>query len=245
MTTIREIKRYANPDAVAEAFAAELYQWVKQAKKPVHIALSGGTTPALLFDVLARDYATKMPWKTIHFWWGDERCVAPTDAESNYKMANDHLFSKIQVNPELIHRVKGELPPEESNNAYRDEIEQFVQKKNDWPAFGLIILGLGNDGHTASVFPHQMELLESDRTCALATHPESGQKRVTLTGKVINNAERVFFLVTGKSKAGRMAELVNQTDEAKQLPAYYISPKTANPVFFLDYDAASELGPED
>ncbi len=241
MTSTTEIKIYKTPKLVAESFAEELYQFVKNSHRPVHIALSGGSTPALLFDVLAQDYAEKMPWEKIHFWWGDERCVPPSDNESNYKMTFDHLFSKITVLKDQVHRVRGEMTPADANTDYISEIERYVPQKKGWPVFDLIILGMGNDGHTASIFPHQPELLESDEVCAVATHPESGQKRVTLTGKVLNNAGLVYFLVTGLSKKERVAEILNKKDGAEKLPSFHIQPNEGKLVFFFDSDAASGL----
>lgn len=236
-----EIKVFDDSEAVANAFADELYQLVSSSEKPFHLALSGGSTPALLFDILARQYATIMPWDRIHFWWGDERCVPPTDGESNYRMTRDHLFSKIKVDETNIHRVKGEWRPEEAAAAYQQEIVNFLPRTDGWPVFDLIILGMGNDGHTASIFPHQMDLLESDQVCAVATHPESGQKRVTLTGRVLNNAKRVFFLVTGKSKAERVKEIINQLGKAKKLPASHIRPMHGKLAFYFDQGAATEI----
>jgi len=232
-----------NPDSlsVAMAFAQYLYEFVLRNEKPIHIALSGGSTPALLFDILANEYAGKMPWNKIHFWWGDERCVPPTDEQSNYRMTVDHLLGKINMPEENIHRVLGELSPEEANQAYINEIAKFVPVSNGWPEFDLIILGMGNDGHTASIFPHEIHLLDDPNICAVATHPESGQKRVSLTGKVINNAKEVSFLVTGKSKTERVSEIFNKLEGYKELPSTYIRPTDGQLTFYLDKDAAAKV----
>ncbi|WP_163707945.1 6-phosphogluconolactonase [Mangrovibacterium lignilyticum] len=239
--TSPKIKKYANAQAVAQAFAADLYDFVQQANKAVHVALSGGSTPALLFDILAENYAEKMAWDKIHFWWGDERCVAPTDEQSNYKMTVDHLLGKIEMPEENIHRVMGEWSPEEANKAYIDEISKFLPSHNGWPVFDLIILGMGNDGHTASIFPHEIHLLNDPNICAVAIHPESGQKRVSLTGKVINNAKAISFLVTGKSKTDRVSEIFNKLEGFDKLPSSYIQPVNGQLTFYFDYDAASGI----
>jgi len=236
-----KVKIYDDNRAVAEAFAKDLYQFVSSREGSVHIALSGGSTPALLFDVLAKDYATKMPWDKIHFWWGDERCVLPTDEQSNYKMTVDHLLGKIKMPEENIHRVLGELTPEQANKAYIHEISELVPESNGWPEFDLIILGMGNDGHTASIFPHEIQLLHDANICAVATHPESGQKRVSLTGAVINNAKEVSFLVTGKSKTERVNEIFNKLDGYKELPSTYINPTHGHLTFYFDKDAAAKI----
>ncbi|WP_107821366.1 6-phosphogluconolactonase [Mangrovibacterium marinum] len=237
----KKIKIYDNSLAVARAFATDLYLLATKAAQPVHIALSGGSTPALLFDVLAEQYAAKMPWHKIHFWWGDERCVAPTDEQSNYKMTSDHLLSRITMPAENIHRVKGEWEPRQANQEYIAEINQWLPKTNGWPVFDLIILGMGNDGHTASIFPHEIHLLNAPEICAVATHPESGQKRVSLTGKVINNAKEVCFLVTGKSKTARVDEIFNQREGYLKLPSSYIQPVQGQLTFYFDKEAASAI----
>lgn len=236
-----QIKQYLNAPEVAGAFASDLFDMAQNAEAPLHIALSGGSTPALLFDILAARYAATMPWNRLHFWWGDERCVPPTDEQSNYRMTVDHLLSKIDMAPANIHRVMGEWAPEKANSAYIEEIEQALPTENGWPVFDLIILGMGNDGHTASIFPHEPELLNDPNICAVATHPESGQKRITLTGKVLNNARAVSFLVTGKSKTDRVAEVLHKLPGSEKLPSSFIQPKNGQLTFYLDADAAARM----
>ncbi len=233
-----EIKVFSSPEETVEAFARELLSLTSESKKPrFDIALSGGNTPRLLFSLMEKKYSNLYPWGKMHFWWGDERCVAPTNADSNYKMANDYLISKVAIPPKNIHRIKGEDHPEDEAIRYSKLIADNLDSKNNWPVFDLITLGLGDDGHTASIFPNQMELLTDDRICKVAKHPVSGQKRVTLTGKVINNAVKVFFLVTGKNKAIRIKEIMNDEEVASQLPAYFIKPTEGEVVWFLDKDA--------
>lgn len=241
MASNKEIKIYTDAQELAESFAFELFQMTQSNRQRFDIALSGGSTPKLLFDVLASEYAEKFPWERIHFWWGDERCVPPTDADSNYGMTKQHLFSKIVIDESQIHRVKGELDPEEAATLYSDEIKSQLNNRDGWPNFDLIILGMGDDGHTASIFPHEMHLLNSDQVCEVATHPISGQKRVSLTGKVLNNANRVHFLISGKAKAQRIAEIMSDSAAGKKLPSYHIEPSQGEIIFFLDEDAAFEL----
>lgn len=236
-----EVKLFDNALEVARAFASDLYLLAEAAKAPVHIALSGGSTPALLFDILAQDYAAKMPWPKLHFWWGDERCVPPTDEQSNYKMTVDHLFAKIKIPAENIHRVMGEWEPEKAKEQYINEIKTHLPVVDGWPVFDLIILGMGNDGHTASIFPHEIALLRSPEICAVATHPDSGQKRVSLTGKVINNAKAIDFLVTGKAKTERITEIFNQLPGYERLPTSHIHPAKGTLTFYLDKEAAAGI----
>lgn len=212
---------FKNNEAVAEAFADFLQKEIAQVEK-INIALSGGSTPKVLFDILAKKYADKIRWKKVNFYWGDERCVAPTDEESNYKMADEKLLQHINIPPGNIHRVLGENDPTEEANRYGDLIEANLNLKGGLPIFDLIILGMGSDGHTASIFPDEIELLEVDKTCAVAVHPESGQRRISLTGKVINTARQVHFLVTGASKNSVVKEIFSKTGNYKNYPAAHI-----------------------
>lgn len=241
MSENKEVKIFTNTQELAEAFALDLYQMVKNSRQRFDIALSGGSTPKLLFDILAAKYNSKMPWDRIHLWWGDERCVPPSDPDSNYGMAVKHLFSKIPIDESQIHRIKGEITPEEATKDYILQIQSNLNERQNWPIFDLIILGMGDDGHTASIFPNQMGLLTSNQICQVATHPQSGQKRVSLTGEVINNANRVYFLISGASKARRISEIMNNLKKASKLPAFHIEPKQGKIIFFLDKDAASEI----
>jgi len=228
------------PRAVAEAFAGHL---IAQAKinAPFNVALSGGSTPKILFDLLAASHAQDINWSDIHFYWGDERCVPPADDDSNYKMTVDHLLSKIDFPEENIHRVLGENTPAEEAVNYGNQIETNLPLANGLPRFDLIILGMGGDGHTASIFPHEIELLDSDEICEVATHPESGQQRITLTGKVINNAKEICFLVTGAGKTEKIDEIFHRTGGWKSYPASYIRPEDGEITWFMDEAAAEKL----
>ncbi|PTB94544.1 6-phosphogluconolactonase [Marivirga lumbricoides] len=209
--------------------------------KPVfHIALSGGSTPKILFDLLAKEYATKFNWQTIHFWWGDERCVPPTDDESNYKMTKELLIDKIAIPPQNIHRILGENAPEKEAIRYTKEIEGIIPAKNGLPRFDLMLLGMGPDGHTASIFPNQIELIKAEPICAVATHPESGQKRVTLTGATINNSAEIAFLVTGANKAEKIQEIFNKEGDYKKYPAAHIKATDGKLSWYLDESAAGK-----
>ena len=214
-----------SPESLADQFTNHFIEWVKDSSvESFHLALSGGKTPSLLYKLLAGRYHNEVPWHKIQFWWGDERMVSPDDPESNYGVANNLLFSKIELIPSQIHRIQGEMDPNQEVNRYGREIESFIPSLDGWPNFDLIMLGLGDDGHTASIFPYQAELLESDQVTALASHPDTGQLRITLTGKVINNAKRVAFLATGTSKAKIYDEIINNSPEASRYPASHIQP---------------------
>ena len=230
------IRISSTPELVAREFAGYLLEKSLRMDK-LNIALSGGSTPTLLFDLLAQKYQQRIPWENIHFFWGDERCVPPDHEESNYKMTHDHLFQHIDIPEENIHRIRGEEDPEKECIRYGQEI---IDHLGENPVFDIVILGMGSDGHTASIFPHQMELLEAKSVCATATHPESGQIRVTLTGPVINAAERIFFLVTGSSKAEKVDEILNNKPSANSYPAAHIKSENGKLYWYLD-EAAAEL----
>ena len=242
MTTETEVRIFETPKKVYKAIAKEIVKHAQKTNQPrFDIALSGGNSPKGLFKKMSKKYRDLIPWDRIHFWWGDERCVSPHDAESNYRMTVDYLLSKINIPKENIHRIKGERNPDEEAKRYSEEITLNLNSRNDIPVFDLIILGMGSDGHTASIFPNQMELLNTEKICEVAQHPNSGQKRITLSGRVINNANRIFFLVTGENKAMRISEIMNDTDAAKQLPAYHISANSGRLIWFLDDAAASKI----
>lgn len=227
---------FKNNEAVAAAFADFLKKEIAKTEK-INIALSGGSTPKVLFDILAKKYADKIDWKKVHFYWGDERCVAPTDEESNYKMTNEKLLQHINIPPGNIHRVLGENDPTEEADRYGKLIEWNLFLKDGLPIFDLIILGMGSDGHTASIFPHQIELLSAAETCAVAIHPESGQRRITLTGNVINAAKQIHFLVTGASKTSVIKEIFSKKGSYKTYPAAAIEKAE----WWMDEQAGAEI----
>lgn len=226
----------AGPEAVSRQFADWLQQHISP-RKPFHWALSGGSTPKLLFQLLAGEYASQLPWADIHFWWGDERCVPPDDPDSNFGMTAERLLDHVPVPARNIHRVLGEAAPGQEAQRYANELLAHLPLHQQRPVFDLVMLGMGEDGHTASIFPDQMDLLTSDLICAVATHPASGQKRISLTGKVINEAKNVAFLVTGASKHPKIKAIFEETATAQTFPAAHIQPR-GNLFWFLDQAAA-------
>ncbi|MCL6273003.1 6-phosphogluconolactonase [Muricauda sp. 2012CJ35-5] len=233
-----ELKVYNNKQEVAEAFSNYFLELTK-GQEEIHVALSGGSTPRVIFDILAADFADKVDWGRIHFYWGDERCVPPTDEQSNYKMTVDHLFSKLAIPASNIHRVLGENDPNAEAMRYANLLEINLDRVGGIPQFDLVILGMGDDGHTASIFPHEIELWEAEDHCVVATHPESGQKRVSINGKVINIAKEVVFLVTGSSKAEKVHAIIDQTENFLNYPAALVKPSSGKLKWFLDKEAAS------
>lgn len=233
-------KTYKDKQEVAEKFSSYFANLVKD-YGTFHIALSGGSTPKLIFDVLADQYGETIDWSQIHFYWGDERCVSPMDEQSNFKMTKDHLFSKIKVPKENIHRVLGENQPMGEAMRYANLLEINLDRVDEIPQFDLVLLGMGDDGHTASIFPHEMELWQADDHCVVATHPDSGQKRVSINGKVINKAKEVIFLVTGDTKAEKVKEIHGKLGNYKKYPAALVQPESGKLTWFLDEAATSLL----
>lgn len=211
-------------------------------KETVTVALSGGSTPKSLFDYWSAHHKTDIDWRRVKFFWGDERCVPPTDVESNYKMTRDHLFDHVGVPKNNIFRIRGENNPANEAKRYATLLEMEVEMVDGIPSFDLLMLGMGDDGHTASIFPHQIALWDSPEVCVVATHPETGQRRVSITGDVINAAQRVAFLVTGKSKAEKVREIIeNREISSKKYPAALAQPESGKLVWFLDSEAAERL----
>lgn len=232
---------FKTPEELASEFGKKLMSWVENhAGNQFHLAISGGRTPDLLFEVLAEKYPKSPLWQKVHFWWVDERMVSPEHPESNFGTVQKLLFSRIDIPEKNIHRIKGENEPEHEAVSYSTQIRENLTATNGWPVFDLIVLGMGDDGHTASIFPDQMELLGCEKVCEVANHPVSGQKRVTLTGRVINAAAKVSFLVIGKSKVDRLAEIFLLQESATLLPAAHIQTHGGQLEWYVD-EAASQL----
>jgi len=240
----RSIKIFPTPFDLAEKFAEELVDMINESNqkgKPFTVALSGGSTPELLFSLLGEQYAKAVSWKNVHLFWGDERCVPPDSDESNFGMTKRKFIDKIEIPASNIHRIKGEDNPADEAVRYSNEILSFSQKRNGLPLFDMVILGLGDDGHTASIFPENLDLLNSVKICDVAKHPVTNQKRITITGRVINNASKVVFLVTGKKKAAIVEKIINNKAEALTFPASYIVPADGMLTWYVDKESASLL----
>jgi 6-phosphogluconolactonase len=226
---------------MAAKFAEELICLVSESafrKKPLTVALSGGSTPELLFSLLGENSPESVPWEYVHFFWGDERCVPADSQESNYGMARRKFLEKIEIPSGNIHRIRGEADPEEEAVRYSSEIVDNTRKRDGWPVFDLILLGLGEDGHTASIFRRNIELLESEKICETALHPVTLQKRITITGRVINNSDSVVFLVTGRNKAEIIQKILHNNPVSENYPAASIAPVHGELKWFIDEDAA-------
>jgi 6-phosphogluconolactonase len=247
-------------EALSQAVAHDFLLRVKKAileKGIFSCALSGGSTPKRFYEILGGSpYQTEISWDKIHFFFSDERCVPPDHAASNFKMIQEHFFSKIKIPSQNIHRMKGELEPEKAALDYEMEMRKIFSAASGFPVMDLMLLGMGEDGHTASLFPHTAALHEKKRWVTAYYVEKLKMFRMTLTFPVINAAQAAAFLVSGSEKA----EIVSQVLGGKKLsseissaasgfsfeveqnfPAQMVSPVSGELIWFLDAAAAKFL----
>lgn len=205
------------------------------------VALSGGSTPKALYALLAQDeFSSRLDWPRIHLFWGDERCVAPQHADSNFRMVNEALLDKITIPAENIHRMAGEKKPEVAAAEYENDLGTFF-KSTDLPRFDLILLGLGEDGHTASLFPGSAALHETQHWVSTVYAERLKAYRLTLTFPVINGAGQIMFLVSGASKRAIVKHLLGASGEPDSLPAAQVFPKNGKLTWLITADAAGDI----
>ena len=204
-----------------------------------NIAVSGGNTPALMFDLWANEYLDITPWNRMKIYWVDERCVPPEDSDSNYGMMRNLLLGIAPIPYENVFRIRGEAKPVKEAVLYSELVKQQLPYRLGWPEFDIVLLGAGDDGHTSSIFPGQENLLTSTSSYVVSIHPCNGQKRIAMTGYPILNARHVIFLITGKNKADVVEEICNSGDTG---PAAYIAHHAQNVELFIDKGAASYIG---
>lgn len=227
--------------AAAEEFVARANEAVN-ARGVFHVALSGGSTPKGLFTLLVNDNALrqKIAWNKIHFWWSDERHVPPDHPDSNFKMAQEALLSRVEIPPPHIHRVHAENPDASiAAREYENELRAIFNV--DAPAFpqlDLILLGMGNDGHTASLFPGTRALNEIERLVVANWVGKFFTWRITFTAPFINAARAVMFLVAGQDKALPLKGVLEGPRESAQLPAQLIQPTRGELMWLVDEKAA-------
>ena len=230
----------------ADLFAL-LAQEAAAARGAFVAALSGGETPRALYTLLARQqFAQKVPWRRVHLYWGDERCVPPDDERSNYRMAHEAFIRHVPSPAENVVRMRGEDEPDDAARAYERLLSQPPARARsstaDLPVIDLLFLGLGSDGHTASLFPHSPALAVEDRL-VVPNHGEGTGRRLTVTYPVINAARRVVFVVSGAAKAGMVAEVLEGLRAPDAVPAQAVAPVHGTVTWLLDEAAASELSP--
>lgn len=244
------IKYYVEPDAPALARRAANYfvEMVSEAvagRGRARIAISGGSTPKAAFQALAdpaQPFRSRMPWEKLEIYWVDERCVAPTDAESNYRMTREALLDHVPLNPAQIHRMEGELEPTIAAARYESELRNsFRLEGAESPRFDLIALGMGDDGHTASLFPHTEAIHNLSSLVTANPVPQKNTTRITLTWPVINHASSVFFLIAGADKAAILHQVLTGPRDPERLPSQLIWPSSGILTLILDKAAAALL----
>lgn len=242
--TVGEVLVFDTPEKVALAAAEKFVAYAMEAivdHGVFSVALAGGNTPRRVYELLASEaFRNRFEWARVHIFFGDERCVPPHHQDSNYGMVHTALISKIEIPPANVHRMVGEGNPQENAAAYEKELRTFFGELS-WPRFDLVLLGMGEDGHTASLFPGS-DAVKEELKWVVATRMERlKQDRITLTAPVINHAAHVVFLVTGQGKAKRLSEVVGHQLTANPLPAQLIHPVHETLEWLVDKCAASFL----
>jgi 6-phosphogluconolactonase len=246
MSATPEVRRVTAPRDLFQAAAEEVIASATSAiteRGRFSIALSGGSTPKNLYTLIAANASASLPWEKIFFFWGDERHVPPTDAESNFRMAEETLLAKVPVPPGNIFRVPAELPDASAvADAYAKTLQEFFSPAaGKFPRFDLILLGMGPDGHTASLFPETAALEEKSRFVVANWVEKLKTSRITLTLPVLNAARRVVFLVSGADKASVLKEVLEGSAPGEKYPSKLVKPTDGKLIWLVDRAAASEL----
>jgi 6-phosphogluconolactonase len=202
------------------------------------VALSGGTTASKVYQKLASPlWISKISWEAVHIFWADERCVSPESEESNYQTICRAFLNRVPIPEKNVHRIKGEDEPEKESIRYAQEIKDHLKLKNRQDIFfDWVLLGIGVDGHTASLFPGQEQLLKTSNLCEVARHPETNQTRITLTPSAIQKSACTTYHIIGQQKAEIVSALVSESAKNKKYPAAHIPGE-----WYLDEAAASSL----
>jgi 6-phosphogluconolactonase len=206
------------------------------------IALSGGSTPKGLFQLLATDgWRERIDWSNTHVFWGDDRYVPHADPRSNFRMTKEALLDHVSIPADNIHPVPINVPPDEAALRYEQTLRQVLGKASDFPQLDLNLLGLGENGHTASLFPHRPILHENKRLVVSDFIPEVDMYRITMTAPMINAGRRMVFLIAGESKADVVRDVITGPQQPEQLPAQLIQPANGDLIWLLDSAAATKL----
>jgi 6-phosphogluconolactonase len=209
------------------------------------LALSGGSTPRDAYALLATEaFAHRVEWGRVHVLWGDERCVPPDDPRSNYRMATEALLNRVPIPAQQIHRIRGEDDPEQAAADYERELRRLIcHSERSEESLDLVLLGLGEDGHTASLFPGQAAVRETARWVVAVLTPDATMRRVTLTPALLNQARNVTFIVSGAGKAQRLQQVLEGPCTPDVWPAQVVRPALGQLIWMVDEAAASQLQP--
>lgn len=248
MPAVPDIRIHRDSQAWAEAAAEFVLAVGKEAVRTngrFLIALSGGTTPETLYRALTSPaFADRFDWSRTTFFFSDERCVPPDDPRSNYALAKKTLFTPLNIMPSQVYRMAGESSdPQEAAFEYEQQLRLATKTPSSaQPSLDLVLLGLGEDGHTASLFPGASILRDHQRVIAATQSPKDPPNRLTMTLAAINRASVILFLVTGAGKSGVVRAILDPRTEAERhLPAALVSPEEGRLIWFLDQAAAAEL----
>jgi len=246
MTAPVELRRLTTPQDLFQAAADEVLRAAASAiaeRGRFTIALSGGSTPRNLYTLIAANASTSLPWDHMFFFWGDERHVPPDDPDSNYRMARETLLSKVPIPPANVFRILAENPDASvAAEAYEQTLRKFFTvAPGKFPRFDLILLGLGPDGHAASLFPETAALQETTRLVVANWVEKLKTSRITFTLPVLNAARCVAFLVSGTDKAAVLHEVLEGNAPAEKYPSKLVRPSEGKLIWFVDRAAASQL----
>ena len=238
------VQVFDDAEAVARGAAerfVELGQAAIDARGCFSVGLAGGSTPKRTYELLASEaYREQLNWSKVHIFFGDERCVPPDHSESNYRMANEALISRVSIPPPNVHRINGLGDAVANASLYEDELRTFFNPAS-WPRFDLVLLGMGDDGHTASLFPGTKALAERQAWVVANWVEKFGAFRITLTAPAINHAANIAFLVTGATKAERLLEVLRGALDPEKLPSQLIQPLDGSLFWLVDKAAAGRL----
>jgi len=240
----KNISVFKNVDEMADSFFnffKDEYLIAQSEKRKYNIALSGGNTPLLIFQFLVHKRFVNLKLDYLHIYWSDERCVPPDNKDSNYGNIWNTILRYLEIPEENIHRIYGENEPLLECKRYSERISDNLPNENSFPVFNIILLGLGEDGHTASIFPDALDKLDANELCYQAFHPISKQPRITFSLKLINNSRNIIFLVTGKSKSKIAKQILKSSNIDLKFPAEFVKPHSGKLMWFLDTDAARNL----
>ena len=230
------VKLFDSIDDLSEYFVSLLLGKISKIKSNEHFIwfLSGGNTPKSIFSKIVKDLRDSVEWTKVKVFWGDERCVGPEHKDSNYKMAREYLLDHISIPSANIFRIWGENNPFDELVRYSELAMQHIPQKLGRPIADLIMLGIGEDGHTASIFPENLNPFKSKNLFEVTENTLTKQKRITATGKIINNAKAVIMLAPGEIKASKAAQIINHMEGWELLPASLVKPKNGKLIWLLD-----------
>jgi 6-phosphogluconolactonase len=238
-----DVRLYRDPESLSRAAAEFILSAAERgiaARGRTVLALSGGATPVLLYRLLAAaPFGDALPWPKMHLFWVDERCVSQNHPASNYRLVVDTFLSRVRLSDQNIHRIRGEEGPDAAARAYEEELSLFFSPAR-MPVFDLVLLGVGEDGHTASLFPGSAALRERKRRVLPVYLDPPELNRVTLTLTVLNNAEQVLFLAVGRRKAAVVHEIM-EDGNPKKYPAGMVQPARGSLTWMIDQEAGSAL----